>query len=112
MLSKSALADEVGVIVDGGLRQLAPPRELVSHPADGFVASFTGANLLRGIARPGRDGLTEIVLESGDTIFSTDAAQGPVDAVVYPWDVTLARALPIQIPVDELARQRRREVAR
>ena len=44
----AALADRVGVIVDGTLRQLARPPELVSHPADGFVAAFTGANLLRG----------------------------------------------------------------
>ena len=45
-----SLADKVGVLVDGTLRQIASPRELVSHPADAFVASFTGANLLRGTA--------------------------------------------------------------
>ncbi len=47
----AALADRVGVIIDGTLRQLASPQEMVAHPADGFVASFTGANLLHGIAR-------------------------------------------------------------
>ena len=52
----AALADKVGVLVDGSLRQLAAPQEMVAHPADGFVASFTGANLLHGIARPGRTG--------------------------------------------------------
>jgi ABC-type sulfate/molybdate transport systems ATPase subunit len=87
----AALADNVGVIVAGGLRQLAPPLELVQHPADGFVAAFTGANLLRGIARPGSNGLTEVVLETGEAIFSTDPAQGPVDAVVYPWEILLSR---------------------
>ncbi len=46
-----SLADQVGVLVDGTLRQFASPQELVSHPADAFVASFTGANLLRGTAR-------------------------------------------------------------
>ena len=54
------------MIVDGQLRQLATPQELVARPADGFVAAFTGANLLHGIARAGRDGLTEIVLDSGE----------------------------------------------
>ena len=49
----AALADKVGVIVDGVLRQFATPTEMVAHPADGFVASFTGANLLSGIARAG-----------------------------------------------------------
>ena len=39
------------MIVDGKLRQLASPQEMVARPADGFVASFTGANLLHGIAR-------------------------------------------------------------
>jgi ABC-type sulfate/molybdate transport systems ATPase subunit len=88
----AALSDRVGVIVDGTLRQLASPQELVSHPADGFVAAFTGANLLRGIARPGRNGLTEIVIESGETLFSTDEAMGAVDAVVYPWEILLSHS--------------------
>jgi molybdate transport system ATP-binding protein len=86
----ASLADEVGVIVDGKLRQLASPKELVASPADGFVASFTGANLLRGVAQA-RDGVTAITLESGDVIFSTDAAVGPVEVVVYPWEVLVGR---------------------
>src|SRR4029077_16735664 len=45
----AALADRVGVIVEGELRQLATPQEMVARPADGFVASFTGANLLHGM---------------------------------------------------------------
>jgi molybdopterin-binding protein len=85
----AALADMVGVIVDGSLRQLAAPQEMVARPSDGFVAAFTGANLLHGIARPGRDGLTEIVLTSGESIFSADDGQGQVDAVVYPWEISI-----------------------
>jgi ABC-type sulfate/molybdate transport systems ATPase subunit len=84
-----SLADQVGVIIDGKLHQLATPQELVARPADGFVASFTGANLLRGIASH-RDGdLTRIVLESGETIWSADEARGPVGVVVYPWEVSV-----------------------
>jgi len=87
----AALADEVGVLVEGRLRQLGPPAELVSRPADAFVASFTGANLLRG--RGARKGdLTEIVLEGGELLWSTDEAEGEVGVVVYPWDVSVARA--------------------
>ncbi len=63
---------------------------MVAHPADGFVAAFTGANLLHGIARPGEDGLTEIVLESGETIFSADAGAGRIEAVVYPWEISVS----------------------
>jgi molybdate transport system ATP-binding protein len=86
----AALADEVGVLVDGTLRQLARPAELVASPRDAFVASFTGANLLRGEARA-TDGLTEVRLPDGASVYSTDEARGPVGAVVYPWDVSLAR---------------------
>ncbi|MGH2936475.1 MAG: ABC transporter ATP-binding protein [Gaiellaceae bacterium] len=86
----AALADEVGVLVEGKLRQVATPAELVARPADSFVASFTGANLLRGRAAR-RGELTEVVLEGGERLFSTDDAEGDVGAVVYPWDVSIAR---------------------
>jgi len=86
----AALAGEVGVLVDGRLRQVATPAELVARPADAFVASFTGANLLRGRARRGE--LTEVTLEGGDLLFSTDDAEGEVGVVVYPWDISLARS--------------------
>src|SRR5262249_58078465 len=77
---------------EGTLRQFATSQELVSHPSDGFVAAFTGANLLHGIARPGSNGLTEIVLASGESIYSADPGEGPVDAVVYPWEIALGHA--------------------
>lgn len=86
----AALADEVGVLVDGSLRQLARPAELVASPRDAFVASFTGANLLRGEAQA-TGGLTEVRLPDGACVYSTDDAEGAVGAVVYPWDVSLAR---------------------
>jgi len=72
----AALADEVGVLVGGTLRQFGPPSELVANPRDGFVASFTGANLLHGSARRGE--LTEVVLTTGERLFSTDEADGDV----------------------------------
>ncbi len=64
----------------------------MARPRDAFVASFTGANLLRG--RAGRDGgsLTTVRLESGEEVFSTDEAEGEVGVVVYPWEVAVARA--------------------
>ena len=87
----AALADEVGVLVDGKLRQLAAPQELVSNPADTFVASFTGANLLHGVAEPQSDELTLVRLESGELIYSADYASGEVGVVVYPWEITVGR---------------------
>jgi molybdate transport system ATP-binding protein len=85
----ASLADRVGVIVEGELRQFGTPAEMVAHPADSFVAAFTGANLLHGTARQGANGLTEIELVRGETIFSADRAEGPVDAVVYPWEIVV-----------------------
>ena len=46
----AALADRVGVIVDGRVLQSGTAAELVARPADPFVASFTGATLLGGTA--------------------------------------------------------------
>ena len=86
-----ALADRVGVLVEGKLRQLGSPAELVARPDDPFVASFTGANLLRGHAERLEDGLTSIRLESGEVVYSTDLARGKVGVVVYPWDVVVGR---------------------
>ncbi len=88
----AALADEVGVLVEGKLRQFGPPAELVARPRDAFVASFTGANLLRGRAQPGGGGLTTVRLEGGEEVFSVDEAEGEVGVVVYPWEVAVARA--------------------
>jgi molybdate transport system ATP-binding protein len=87
----AALADEVGVLVEGRLRQLGPPAELVARPRDAFVASFTGANLLRGRARRGVGALTAIRLASGEDLYSADEAEGDVGVVVYPWEVSVAR---------------------
>jgi molybdate transport system ATP-binding protein len=86
----AALADRIGVLARGRLRQLGTASELVAAPSDEVVASFAGANVLRGVASSADGGLTAVALESGAVIYSSDAARGAVDAVVYPWDVSLA----------------------
>jgi ABC-type sulfate/molybdate transport systems ATPase subunit len=87
----AALADRVGVLVDGQLVQVARPEQLIAQPATPFVADFTGVNLLSGTARRRPDGLTEVELDGGTRLLSTDAAEGPVGAVVYPWEIALSR---------------------
>jgi ABC-type sulfate/molybdate transport systems ATPase subunit len=87
----AALAAQVGVVVEGKLRQLATPAALVARPADAFVASFTGANVLRGVAR--RDGSTTVVrLEDGAEVRSPDEAEGDVAVAVYPWQIAVGAA--------------------
>ena len=54
----AALAGRIGVLVEGKLLQIGTPAELIAAPADPFVASFTGGNLLRGEATLGAGGLT------------------------------------------------------
>jgi molybdate transport system ATP-binding protein len=88
----ATLADRVGVLVDGRILQLGNPDELVAAPGDSFVASFTGANLLPGVARPARDGLTEVTLDAGGTVWTTDTGAGRVAVAVYPWEVSLSHA--------------------
>jgi molybdate transport system ATP-binding protein len=90
----AALADDASVIVDGKLRQTGKPSELVAKPADAFVASFTGANLLHGEAEPGRNGSTRIRLDDGNVIATADPARGRVAVAVYPWDITLGATPP------------------
>jgi molybdate transport system ATP-binding protein len=87
----AALADRVGVLVEGRLRQLGTPAELLSAPADPFVAEFAGANVLDGVAESGPDGLTRFHLDAGRVVYSADEARGRTALVVYPWDVSLAR---------------------
>ena len=98
----AALAEEVGVVVDGRLRQLASPQELVARPADGFVASFTGANLLHGTAMHREADLTTVTLVSGERLYSTDEAEGEVGVVVYPWEVSVAREQPADSALNHL----------
>ena len=88
----AALATRVGVIVAGKILQLGSSRELVEAPADPFVASFTGGNLVPGMAKEGPDGLTRVELDEGMAIFSTDEARGRVGVVVYPWEISLTRS--------------------
>jgi molybdate transport system ATP-binding protein len=70
MRDATALADRIGVMVDGELRQLDRLPELMARPADAFVARLTGANVLPGVA--------------GDH----------VAVVAHPWELSLAAERP------------------
>jgi molybdate transport system ATP-binding protein len=87
----AALAGRIGVLVEGRLLQVGTPAELIASPADPFVASFTGGNLLRGDAEAGAGGLTIVRLEDGTELASADEVYGTVGVIVYPWDVSLSR---------------------
>ena len=90
----AVLADRVAAIADGRIRQVGTPTELIAAPADAFVATFTGANVLAGQARSGAGGLTEVALDDGGVVYSVDEAAGEVEIAVYPWDVSISREAP------------------
>jgi molybdate transport system ATP-binding protein len=83
------LGDRVAVIDAGKVVQQGLAAELATAPASGFVADFTGANVLSGIARAGEAGLTRIDLDGGGAVVSAEPAEGPVSVSVYPWEVEL-----------------------
>jgi len=85
----AALASRVGVIVEGRLRQIGAPGELVADPNDPFVASFTGANLLHGYGEQ-TGGVTRVRLLDGTVVSTVDDGDGDVTLAVYPWDITVS----------------------
>ena len=79
----AALAGRIGVLVEGRLLQIGTPAELIAAPADPFVASFTGGNLLRGEATLAPEALTIVRLEDGTELASADEIYGAVGVIVY-----------------------------
>ncbi len=105
----AALADRIGVVSAGRLLQIGTATDLVARPADPFVARFTGATLLHGVAAADVNGLTRVALDLGGTAWTTDAGRGRVAVAVHPWEVTVARTPPedsmlnhITAPIDSI----------
>ncbi len=88
----AALADRIGVVVEGRLRQVGTAAELIDAPADPFVVSLTGGNLLTGTARALARGGSEVLLDDGSVVRSDARATGRVGVAVYPWEVSVRAA--------------------
>ncbi|HUR84442.1 MAG TPA: ABC transporter ATP-binding protein [Solirubrobacteraceae bacterium] len=86
------LGDEVAIVDGGRVVQRGSASELAARPATAFVADFTGAVVLHGVARSQADGTTLVTLPGGRQIRSTDSAEGPVAATVFPWEITIEPA--------------------
>jgi molybdate transport system ATP-binding protein len=86
------LGDRVGIVDHGRIVQLGTASELAAAPRSAFVADFTGAVVLTGVARPGPHGVTRVELDGGGTVTSTDAAEGAVAVSVYPWEIAIEPA--------------------
>jgi molybdate transport system ATP-binding protein len=92
----ATLGDRVGIVDAGRVLQQGTPSDLAAAPRSAFVADFTGAVVLTGLARAGADGLTHVELDGGGGVTSTDRAEGRVAVSVYPWEIAIE-------PADEAA---------
>ncbi|MEA2219135.1 MAG: molybdate transport system ATP-binding protein [Solirubrobacteraceae bacterium] len=88
----AVLGDRVAVIDGGRIVQQGTAGELAAAPASAFVADFTGAVVLTGVARAGPDGTTIVDLDGGGRATSTDRRTGPVALSVHPWEIALEPA--------------------
>jgi molybdate transport system ATP-binding protein len=86
-LEAAQLGDRVGVIDEGRVIQEGTASELAARPSSAFVADFTGAVVLTGVARPAGDVSVVELDGGGGTVVSTDQASGAVAASVYPWEI-------------------------
>ena len=93
-----AIADRVGVMSNGRLEQLAPPRELYENPVNAFVAGFIGTvNRLEAVgaadgrwqvlgrsvpaARPGQEGLRDVAAIRPEQLAIDPAGEGGASVV-------------------------------
>ena len=86
------LGDRVGIVDRGRIVQLGTASELAAAPRSAFVADFTGAVVLTGVASAGPSGVTRVELDGGGTVTSTDAAEGVVAVSIYPWEIAIEPA--------------------
>lgn len=88
----AVLGDRVAVIDAGRIVQEGTAGELAAAPGSAFVADFTGAVVLTGIARAGPGDVTIVDLDGGGVATSTDPGAGPVALSVHPWEISLEPA--------------------
>ncbi len=83
-----SLVDQIAVMIDGRVQQVASPFELYQRPANRQVAEFVGdANFFPGIAR-GR----EVECELGRLATHTDSHKTNVDVLIRPESISVKPA--------------------
>jgi osmoprotectant transport system ATP-binding protein len=87
------MGDRVAILREGGvLAQYDTPREILTHPADDFVAQFVGAD--RGLKRLALTRLAEVRLIEPDAITREPSANG---ALRLPRDTSVRDALSLML---------------
>ncbi len=86
-----AVADRVGIIAQGRMRQVGTPEEVFRKPNSEFVARFVRSeNILRGSARRSEGGLAVTVREF--EFRANDGPEGDVYMTVRPEDVAVSES--------------------
>jgi spermidine/putrescine transport system ATP-binding protein len=79
-----ALSDRIALLKDGGLEQVASPREIYAHPATSYTAEFIGqTNLLRANVKNG-------VVECGSLQWRATQSAGPALFSLRPESIHLS----------------------
>lgn len=92
-IEATTLAAEVAVLEGGRIVQRDSPERLAARPVSSFVAEVSGSCLLAGTSRAASEGPTEVEVDGGGIVTSTDASPaGPVSVSVHPWDIALEPA--------------------
>ncbi len=89
----------------GRIVQQGTASSLATMPGSAFVANFTGAVVLTGIARAAPDGLTIVALDGGGEVSATASGPStcPVAVSVYPWEIVIQ---PLDTAVSSSAQNR------
>jgi multiple sugar transport system ATP-binding protein len=97
-----SMGDKVAVLNDGHIAQIAPPRDIYSHPQSVFVASFVGSppmNLVPGELRDGRvvalSGRLDLELP-GSIKEKLGRRSGPVTLGIRPEDISVGLAAAVE----------------
>ncbi len=65
------LADRIAVMMQGRIMQVGTPYEIFNKPLNNDLADFVGVeNILSGVVRNNEDGIAEIEVDTGGTIFA------------------------------------------
>ncbi|NQS91103.1 MAG: ATP-binding cassette domain-containing protein [Chloroflexi bacterium] len=86
-----ALADRIGIIIEGEIAQIGTPREIFRQPINEQVARFVGVrNIFRGQHISGKDGCGSLQLD-GFEFESISQLEGDIRASIRPEDILLSR---------------------
>ena len=88
------LADRIAVMMKGRIMQVGTPHEIFNTPLNEELADFVGIeNVLRGVVRNNENGVAEIEIASGKTIFAVTYHEGTVKVFVRPGDIIVSKSV-------------------